>query len=495
MTKNAISNPAPSSGAGADEGKATEAAVLMALVAALGGFLFGYDSAVINGAITAIGLQLHASPVALGLTVSSALVGAAAGALVAGRVGDQYGRLVAMRIAAVLFVVSAIGSGLSHALLVLASFRIVGGVAVGMASVIAPTYIAEISPANIRGRLGSLQQLAIVSGIFLSLLVDYAIAATAGSSQAVWIGGLEAWRWMFLAMVVPAIVYGLLSLTIPESPRQLIAKGRIDEAREVLKRVLGERGLAANITRIRASLSTGNETSWRDLRGPAMGLLPVVWVGIGLSVFQQFVGINVIFYYSSVLWEAVGFSEKSSLIITVITSVVNVVTTIVAILLIDRWGRRPLLLVGSAGMAVTLGILAFVFGHAPLDAAGQPHLNGSAGLIALFAANAYVFAFGMSWGPVVWVLLGEKFPNRIRAAALAVAASAQWVANWAISTTFPVLKNVGLGLAYGLYATFAVLSFFFVWRFVQESKGRELEENDDELVAKPSRAAATSSAV
>jgi len=495
MTKNAISNPAPSSGAGADEGKATEAAVLMALVAALGGFLFGYDSAVINGAITAIGLQLHASPVALGLTVSSALVGAAAGALVAGRVGDQYGRLVAMRIAAVLFVVSAIGSGLSHALLVLASFRIVGGVAVGMASVIAPTYIAEISPANIRGRLGSLQQLAIVSGIFLSLLVDYAIAATAGSSQAVWIGGLEAWRWMFLAMVVPAVVYGLLSLTIPESPRQLIAKGRIDEAREVLKRVLGERGLAANITRIRASLSTGNETSWRDLRGPAMGLLPVVWVGIGLSVFQQFVGINVIFYYSSVLWEAVGFSEKSSLIITVITSVVNVVTTIVAILLIDRWGRRPLLLVGSAGMAVTLGILAFVFGHAPLDAAGQPHLNGSAGLIALFAANAYVFAFGMSWGPVVWVLLGEKFPNRIRAAALAVAASAQWVANWAISTTFPVLKNVGLGLAYGLYATFAVLSFFFVWRFVQESKGRELEENDDELVAKPSRAAATSSAV
>jgi SP family sugar:H+ symporter-like MFS transporter len=495
MTQNAISNPAPSSGEGSDEGKATEFAVLMALVAALGGFLFGYDSAVINGAITAIGLQLHASPVALGLTVSSALVGAAAGALVAGRVGDRYGRLVAMRIAAVLFVVSAIGSGLSHALLVLALFRIVGGVAVGMASVIAPTYIAEISPANIRGRLGSLQQLAIVSGIFLSLLVDYAIAATAGSSQAVWIGGLEAWRWMFLAMVVPAVVYGLLSLTIPESPRQLIAKGRIDEAREVLKRVLGERGLAANITRIRASLSTGNETSWRDLRGPATGLLPVVWVGIGLSVFQQFVGINVIFYYSSVLWEAVGFSEKSSLIITVITSVVNVVTTIVAILLIDRWGRRPLLLVGSAGMAVTLGILAFVFGHAPLDAAGQPHLNGSAGLIALFAANAYVFAFGMSWGPVVWVLLGEKFPNRIRAAALAVAASAQWVANWAISTTFPVLKNVGLGVAYGLYATFAVLSFFFVWRFVRESKGRELEENDDELVAKPSRAAATSSAV
>jgi SP family sugar:H+ symporter-like MFS transporter len=465
------------------EGGSSGVVVAMALVAALGGFLFGYDSAVINGAISAIGMQFHASPGALGFTVSAALIGAAAGALVAGRVGDHYGRLVAMRIAAVLFILSAIGSGLANSLLVLALLRVVGGVAVGMASVIAPAYIAEISPAGIRGRLGSLQQLAIVLGIFLSLLVDYAIASAAGSSHTVWVGGLEAWRWMFIAMVVPAAIYGMMSLTIPESPRQLLAKGRVDEAREVLKRVLGERGLAANITRIRESLATDREPSWSDLRGPALGLLPVVWVGIGLSVFQQFVGINVIFYYSSVLWEAVGFSEKNSLIITVITSVVNVVTTVVAILLIDRWGRRPLLLVGSAGMALTLGILAFVFGSAPLDSAGQPHLLGSSGIIALLAANTYVFAFGMSWGPVVWVLLGEKFPNRIRAAALAVAASAQWVANWAISTTFPILKNAGLGLAYGLYCTFAVLSFFFVWRFVFESKGSELEDADDQLLS------------
>jgi SP family sugar:H+ symporter-like MFS transporter len=296
---------------------------------------------------------------------------------------------------------------------------------------------------------------------------------------------------MFIAMVVPAAAYGIMSLTIPESPRQLLAKGRIEEAREVLKRVLGERGLQANITRIRHSLSTDREPRWSDLRGPALGLLPVVWVGIGLSVFQQFVGINVIFYYSSVLWEAVGFSERNSLIITVITSVVNVVTTIVAISLIDRWGRRPLLLVGSAGMAVTLGILAFVFGGAPLDAAGQPHLAGAAGIVALFTANIYVFAFGMSWGPVVWVLLGEKFPNRIRAAALSVAACAQWIANWAISTSFPILKNAGLGLAYGLYCTFAILSFFFVWRFVQESKGSELEDTDDQLLGKGKNGAAT----
>jgi SP family sugar:H+ symporter-like MFS transporter len=455
------------------------AVILLASVAALGGFLFGYDSAVINGAVTAIGVAFNASAAALGLTVSSALVGAAAGALAAGRVADRYGRLAAMRLAAVLFVISAIGSGLANSLLVLAVFRIVGGVAVGIASVIAPAYIAEIAPAGIRGRLGSLQQLAIVSGIFLSLLVDYAIAAAAGSSRAVSFGGLEAWRWMFIAMTVPAIVYGALSLTIPESPRHLLAKGRLTEAREVLERVLGTRGLTAKIAQIRESLAFDNEPTWRDLRGPTFGLLRVVWIGIGLSVLQQFVGINVIFYYSSVLWQAVGFSEKSSLVITVITSVVNVVTTLVAIALIDRWGRRPLLLVGSAGMALTLAILAVIFGGAPLDAQGQPHLQGSAGPIALIAANAYVFAFGMSWGPVVWVLLGETFPNHIRAAALSVAASAQWIANWAISTSFPALKNAGLGIAYGLYATFAVLSFFFVLRFIQESKGRELEQMSD----------------
>ncbi len=452
------------------------AVILLSSVAALGGFLFGYDSAVINGAVGAIGHTFHTDPATLGFTVASALLGAAGGALVAGRVADQAGRLAAMRLAAVLFLISAIGTGLANSLTILVLFRVIGGVAVGIASVIAPAYIAEIAPASIRGRLGSLQQLAIVSGIFLSLLVDYAITAAAGSSQTPWIAGLEAWRWMFVAMAFPAIVYGVMSMTIPESPRYLLAKGQVDEAREVLKRVLGERGLTAKITQIRASLETDRKADWSDLRGPALGLLPIVWVGIGLSVFQQFVGINVIFYYSSVLWQAVGFSEKDSLIITVITSVVNVVTTLVAISLIDRWGRKPLLLVGSGGMAITLGLLAFIFGGATLDAAGQPHLVGSNGPIALVAANVYVFAFGMSWGPVVWVLLGEKFPNAIRAAALSVAASAQWIANWVISTSFPSLKSAGLGIAYGVYTLFAVLSFFFVLKFVTESKGRELED-------------------
>jgi SP family sugar:H+ symporter-like MFS transporter len=206
-----------------------------------------------------------------------------------------------------------------------------------------------------------------------------------------------------------------------------------------------------------------------------------VWVGIGLSVFQQFVGINVIFYYSSILWQAVGFSESDSLIITVITSVVNVVTTLIAIASIDRFGRKPLLIIGSLGMTVTLGVMAVVFGTAGTNAAGEPVLHGLAGPVALVAANLFVFSFGMSWGPVVWVLLGETFPNRIRAGALSLAAAAQWVANWAISTSFPALKNASLGLAYGIYAGCALLSLLFVMRFVRETKGQELEAMTDEI--------------
>jgi SP family sugar:H+ symporter-like MFS transporter len=460
---------------GAGVGESVGTAVLLASVAALGGFLFGYDTAVINGAVTAIDNEYNASSLALGLTVSSALLGSAVGALSAGRLADRYGRLYAMRVAAVLFLVSAVGSGLAWSLTSLAVFRVIGGVAVGVASVIAPAYIAEIAPARIRGRLGSLQQLAIVSGIFLALLADFAIAAAAGGSEKDLALGLEAWRWMFLAMVLPAAAYGVLSLTIPESPRHLVAKGRLDEARVVLRRLLGDAGLDRKVALIRETLKRETVPSMRDLRGPALGLLPIVWVGIGLSVFQQFVGINVIFYYSSVLWQAVGFSENDALVITVITSVVNIVTTLVAILLVDRLGRRPLLLIGSAGMAVTLGILAVVFAGAEGTTA-RPELGPVAGPVALVAANAYVFAFGMSWGPMVWVLLGETFPNRIRAAALSVAAAAQWIANWLVSTTFPSLKDAGLGLAYGLYTAAAVLSFVFVWKFVRETKGRELED-------------------
>jgi MFS transporter, SP family, sugar:H+ symporter len=452
--------------------------IRLSLTAALGGFLFGYDSAVINGAVKAITAHFVVSAGVLGFTVASALLGAAAGALAAGQVADRYGRLPAMRVAAVLFLIGAVGSGLASSLVMLVVFRVIGGVAVGIASVIAPTYIAEIAPARIRGRLGSLQQLAIVTGIFLALLVDYALDTAAGGSLKN-LAGLAAWRWMFLAMVVPALLYGGLAFTIPESPRYLVAKQRLDEARSVLRRVLGDIDLGAKVAQIKETLQREGRPGMRDLRGPALGLLPIVWVGIALSVFQQFVGINVIFYYSSVLWQAAGFSEKDSLIITVITGLVNIITTLVAIASIDRFGRKPLLIIGSIGMAITLGTLAVVFGTAtlvPSPTGPIPVLTGVAKPVALIAANVYVFAFGMSWGPVVWVLLGESFPNKIRAAALSVAAGAQWIANWVVSTSFPPLKNAGLGLAYGIYTTFAVLSLLFVLRFIRETKGVELED-------------------
>jgi SP family sugar:H+ symporter-like MFS transporter len=451
-------------------------AVRIASVAALGGFLFGYDSAVINGAVAAVADRFDADPVSLGFAVASALLGAAAGALTAGKFADRFGRLFTMKVAAVLFFISALVAGLAPNLVVLVIGRIVGGVGVGVASVIAPAYIAEVAPARIRGRLGSLQQLAIVTGIFVSLLIDFLFARAAGGSRGEFWFGLEAWRWMFLAMAIPAVVYGLLTLTIPESPRYLIATHRIPEARRILSTLLGERGLDVKINRIRETMERDKPPSWADLRAPRGGLLPIVWVGLGLSVFQQFVGINVIFYYSNVLWEAVGFSENDSFVITVITSVVNIGTTLIAIASVDRFGRRPLLLIGSVGMAVTLGTLAVIFGTAPLNDAGAPVLSGITGPIALVAANLFVVAFGMSWGPVVWVLLGEAFPNRIRAAALAFAAGGQWVANWLITVSFPKLSDISLSLAYGLYTIFAVLSFFFVLRWVRETKGVELEE-------------------
>jgi sugar porter (SP) family MFS transporter len=361
-------------------------------------------------------------------------------------------------------------------------FRIIGGVGVGVASVIAPTYIAEISPARIRGRLGSLQQLAIVSGIFISLAIDYLLAHLAGgASKDLWLG-LEAWRWMFLIMAVPAIIYGVLALTIPESPRYLVATQRIPEARKVLTMLLGEKNLDITIDRIQNSLVGETKPSWRDLRKPGGGVYGIVWVGLGLSIFQQFVGINVIFYYSNVLWQAVGFDESQSFVITVITSIVNIVTTLIAISLIDKIGRKPLLLIGSAGMAVTLATMAFIFGTAP-QADGVPQLSGAQGPIALIAANLFVVAFGMSWGPVVWVLLGEMFPNRIRAAALGLAAAGQWAANWLISVSFPQLRN-HLGVAYGFYALCAILSLAFVWRWVRETKGMSLEDMHGELATK-----------
>ncbi|MHB8446694.1 MAG: sugar porter family MFS transporter [Rudaea sp.] len=458
-------------------GHANLRVILIAAAAALGGFLFGFDTAVINGAVDALRQAFGLSAAWTGFAVSCALLGSALGAWYAGRLADRFGRVRTMQVAAILLAASGLGAGLAYSVGSLIVWRVVGGIGVGIASVVAPAYIAEVSPAWIRGRLGSMQQLAIVLGIFASLLSDAWLAGSAGSAENILWFGLGAWRWMFLAGVVPALIYGSLALTVPESPRHLVARGRTGDALAVLRRVLAldsEPALRQKLLDIQNSLQREHKPVWRDLRGSA-GLLPIVWVGILLSMFQQFVGINVIFYYSATLWHSVGFSESSAFAITVATSVVNVLVTLVAIALVDRIGRKPLLVIGSAGMTLTLALMAWCFAEATGSGAGLS-LPAPWGPIALVAANAYVIFFGVSWGPVVWVLLGEMFPNRIRAMALAVAAAAQWLANFAITSSFPAMAQFSLPFSYAAYAAFAALSLVFVLRHVRETRGVELED-------------------
>ncbi|WP_309069124.1 sugar porter family MFS transporter, partial [Microbacterium sp.] len=299
-----------------------------------------------------------------------------------------------------------------------------------------------------------------------------------GAAEVLWLG-LPAWRWMFMIEAIPAIIYGVMALRLPESPRYLVLRGENDKASQVLLDFTGEKDTNLKIQQIRDSLESEQKESFRDLLGPALGLKPIVWVGILLSVFQQFVGINVIFYYSTTLWRSVGFDESSALLTSVITSVTNILVTIVAIVLVDRVGRRKMLLVGSVIMTVALAAMAVAFSFAELvtqDGTTTAELEAPWSIVALIGANLFVVGFGATWGPIVWVLLGEMFPNRIRASALAVAAAAQWVANFVISTTFPVLSGIGLTFAYGFYALCAAASFIFVWWKVRETKGMELED-------------------
>jgi sugar porter (SP) family MFS transporter len=462
-------------------------AAALAVAAAVGGFLFGFDSSVINGAVDAVEGQFDLSSTVTGLVVAVALLGCALGAWAGGRLADRWGRTRVMVLGAALFFASSVLSALAWSALDLALWRFVAGLGIGIASVIAPAYIAEIAPAAIRGRLGSLQQLAITVGIFAALLSDQLLAEPAGgAANELWLGW-EAWRWMFLVAVVPAAVYGVLALRMPESPRYLAAHDRDDEARSVLASVLGpDEDVDDRLAQIRRSIAQDAENAERGtLAGTRFGLKPIVWVGILLSVFQQLVGINVIFYYSTTLWQAVGFAESQAFLVSTITAVTNVVVTFVAIALIDKVGRRPLLLVGSAGMTVALGLMALAFTQARtvVDASGESatQLGGAWGVTALVAANAFVVFFGASWGPLVWVLLGEMFPNRIRAAALGVAAAAQWVANFAITLTFPpLLSAFGASVPYLVYAVFAALSFVFVLRRIPETKGMELEDMGEE---------------
>ncbi|MFI1099472.1 sugar porter family MFS transporter [Streptomyces melanogenes] len=463
----------PASGARTAHPEHLAHVVFIAAAAAMGGFLFGYDSAVINGAVEAIRGRYDIGSAALAQVIAIALIGCAIGAATAGRIADRIGRIRCMQIASVLFTISAVGSALPFALWDLAFWRIIGGFAIGMASVIGPAYIAEVAPAAYRGRLGSFQQAAIVIGIAISQLVNWGILNAAGGDQRGKLMGLEAWQVMLGVMVIPAVLYGLLSFAIPESPRFLISAGRDARAREVLKEVEGEHiDLDARVAEIEHAMKSEHKSTFKDLLGGSFFFKPIVWVGIGLSVFQQFVGINVAFYYSSTLWQSVGVDPTQSFFYSFTTSIINIIGTVIAMIFVDRIGRRPLALIGSVGMALGLALEAWAFSYDLVDG----KLPATQGWVALVAAHVFVLFFALSWGVVVWVFLGEMFPNRIRAAALGVAASAQWIANWAITASFPSLADWNLSATYVIYTIFAALSIPFVLKYVKETKGKALEE-------------------
>jgi sugar porter (SP) family MFS transporter len=477
-------------------------ALFIACAAAIGGFLFGFDTSVINGTLDALRFKLGANDAQLGLAASIAVLGAAGGAFFAGALADKFGRRKVMITSSVLFLVSAIGSGNPYFFTTAGSaanmiefivWRVIGGVGVGAASIIVPAYIAEISPAPLRGRLATMQQFAIVIGIFAALLSNYFLGEIAGGEGAAIIdkvtrspidvtkiGAFETWQWMFWVECVPAALYGLLVLFIPESPRYLVARKQPQKAGEILGKILSPSIVAQKIEDIKKSLHSEVAPKFSDLLEKVSGktrLAPIVWVGIGVAALQQFVGINVIFYYGTLLWEAVGFQPQDAMKTSVITSAVNIASTVIAIALVDRLGRKPLLLAGSVGMFVTLGIMAAIFGTAGLDSNGNPEISGAVAYIAVISANFYVVFFAFSWGPVCWVLLGEMFNNRIRGAALALGGLSQWISNFAISSSFPImLAKIGLGGAYGIYCFFAFVSIFFVLKKVQETKGKELED-------------------
>ncbi|MGX1886144.1 sugar porter family MFS transporter [Streptomyces sp. NPDC055287] len=447
--------------------------IFITAAAAMGGFLFGYDSSVINGAVEGIRGKYDVGSATLAQVIAIALIGCAIGAATAGRIADRIGRIRVMQIAAALFTISAVGSALPFALWDLAFWRVLGGIAIGMASVIGPAYIAEVAPPAYRGRLGAFQQAAIVIGIAVSQLVNWGILNLADGDQRGTLLGIEAWQVMLGVMVIPAVLYGLLSFVIPESPRFLISVGKTDKAKAILADVEGKNvDLELRVAEIEDAMRSEHKSTFKDLLGSRFGFLPIVWVGIGLSVFQQLVGINVAFYYSATLWQSVGINPSDSFFYSFTTSIINIIGTVIAMVFVDRIGRRPLALIGSTGMAIALAFEAWAFSANLIDGK-LPHTEG---IVALIAAHVFVLFFALSWGVVVWVFLGEMFPNRLRAAALGVAASAQWIANWAITASFPSLSEWNLSGTYVIYTFFAVLSIPFVLKFVKETKGKALEE-------------------
>jgi len=382
-----------------------------------------------------------------------------------------------MMLAAGLFLLGALVQGLAGSQVIFVIARLCGGMAVGAASVLSPAYISEVAPAEVRGRLTTVQQIMIITGLTAAFAVNYFLAAAAGHSVATYWLGLEAWRWMFLMQSIPAAIFLIALFFIPESPRYLVAKGRQESAEGVLTSLFGADVARVKLQEIRATFSEDHRPRLSDIRSPSGGIRKVVWAGIMLAAFQQFVGINVIFYYGATLWQLAGFSEDQSLQINIVSAGVSIAACFLTIAVIDKIGRKPILLIGSAGMAITLFAMVFAFSQGTLDPAGNLKLPSNMGTLALVAANLYVIFFNFSWGPVMWVMLGEMFPSQIRGSALAVCGFVQWFSNYLIAQSFPVMaKSLGLTVSYTFYAVSALVSFFLVQKLVHETRGVELEQ-------------------
>jgi SP family xylose:H+ symportor-like MFS transporter len=447
--------------------------LLITIVATIGGLLFGYDTAVISGAEKSIQEYLinsqGLSTLIHGITTSSALIGCIIGGALSGLIASKLGRKKALMLAAGLFFISALGSGLPETfffergnptiglLLMFNFYRIIGGIGVGLASAVTPMYIGEIAPSNVRGQLVSLNQFAIIFGMLVVYFVNWGIA---NGQSLEWINTIG-WRRMFLSEAIPAGLFGLLLFFVPETPRYLALSGKTDDAMKVLTRINGVERAKLVMEEIKASLahhSSGKLFSFGKV---------VIIIGILLSVFQQFVGINVALYYAPRIFESMGAAKDASMMQTVIMGLVNVVFTVIAIFTVDKWGRKPLLIVGSTGMAI--GMFA-ISGLAYFEIIG---------ISTLVFIIVYTASFMMSWGPITWVLISEIFPNKIRGKAVAIAVAAQWAANYLISSTYPAMMEFSGAFTYGFYGVMSVLSLIFVWKMVPETKGRTLEDMEE----------------
>ena len=441
------------------------------LVATLGGLLFGYDTAVISGTVNSLKAYLiepnGLGNFALGATVSSALIGCIIGGIISGFLSNRLGRKKSLLVAALLFLIAAIGSAFpeflffkrgeaSIGLLFAFNFyRIIGGVGVGLASAVCPMYIGEIAPADIRGRLVSWNQFAIIFGMLVVYFVNWGIAR---GETIEWINDIG-WRRMFLSGAIPSGLFVLLVLFVPETPRYLALVNRDEKALDVLSKIMNNKDKAGKILlEIKETI-----TEKAGARIFSYGKIVII-VGILLSVFQQFVGINVALYYAPVIFQSMGAPKDASMLQTIIMGLVNVIFTVVAIMTVDKWGRKPLLITGSIGMAIGMfAISALAF-------------NNIIGISTLVFIIIYTASFMMSWGPICWVLISEIFPNKIRGQAVAIAVAAQWAANYLISSTYPPMMEFSGGMTYGFYGLMSVLSALFVWKMVPETKGKKLEE-------------------